>query len=340
MEENGGLGVERLDFLGQLQNLVRLLLKFGARGKASECGFVARVDQFRDGEQAHGVGEVAGGDVYVRLQPQRLGVFRVHLQRLLGEVLGVLQVEGVEGHEPFTDEGFNGLRVDLQGLVEGVECVGSVVFVEEHSAGEVLGLPPIGVVLQGVAVDFVQDEAELLRTVVPERVLGSGLPDDEQQLGIDDRLVRVLGVRILANEPAHFFVGRGDIALVADDASPHPPREEVLLVLRDHRLGILQRVVPLAECEEQIGPMSTEVRILRGSFDRVVERGESFGVLAFDSPALGDADGGFRGVLLVLGEFLEPGPRLGHVPALQPLPRLGNRIGGFLFGLECDRGNW
>ena len=80
---------------------------------------------------------------------------------------------------PFPDQRLHRARIDLERLVEGIRGIGAVVLLQKEIPRLHFGLPAVGIGLQGVLVDLVEDERELRRLVVPARVLRSGQSDEE-----------------------------------------------------------------------------------------------------------------------------------------------------------------
>jgi hypothetical protein len=210
----------------------------------------------------------------------------------------------VQGDFPLADQGRRGVRVDLQGVVVRLGGLAAVVLLEEQGAGEVLGRPEVGVGLEGVADDVLEDVAELVGEVVPAGVLAAGLGDDQQLVGVLDVVAVVAALVVVADEPAELGVGPVEVAAVAVDLGPRPARREVVLVLVEGGRRGLQGLVPPAQPVEQFGLGRQQPylfgRVLQGG----VEHFQRLGVLplALQRPAQAGRTGGPR--RLLAGEAL------------------------------------
>ena len=230
-----------------------------------ERGFVARIDELRRQEESFGRKRVAFGEPRIGLQSQRGWVFWIHLERLVGHPAGRGRIEFRQREHPPPDQRLDRARIDLESLVERIARVGAVVLFQKEKPGLRLGLPTVRIGLERVLVHFVQDERELRRLIVPARVFRAGEADEQEEFRVGDVLPGGAGVGIGFHEPAHFLVGRGDVALVAQDANADPACDQVRVLLLDRRFRVLRRVVPLAKQEEEIGALCEKRRNLPGA---------------------------------------------------------------------------
>src|SRR5207244_5456333 len=120
----------------------------------------------------------------------------------------------------------------------GDGCAAVVLLQQEH-AGLVLGRPEVGVGLQCVGVDLVEDEAELVGQVVPAGVLGAGPGDQQQRVGVGDGRAGLVAGGVGADEPAVLGVGLGEVAAVAPGVGPHPAGQELVGLPGHRRVGRL-----------------------------------------------------------------------------------------------------
>ena len=116
----------------------------------------------------------------------------------------------------------------VSALSKAGERLAAVVLLQQQHAGLVLGRPVVLVGLEGVAVDVVEDELELVGEVVPAGVLAAGQADEQELVGVLDVVVLVAAVGVGADEPAELGVGLLEVAAVAVELRPHPAGQEVL----------------------------------------------------------------------------------------------------------------
>ena len=98
--EDGRLGVVLLDIRNEGLELGLLLLREQDGGDAGQGGLLARVDGAGLVQFGQGGLDVAGEQVQIGLQPQRLGQARVDFEGLLGVEIGVLGLEALQSGGP------------------------------------------------------------------------------------------------------------------------------------------------------------------------------------------------------------------------------------------------
>ena len=200
----------RVLLLGDPTDAIELRLPFHeeqARGDSAERRFVVRVDGHRLVEPLAGRFGFAGIEMHVGTQVQRGRQTRIDGQRPLGEILGFLQFQLLQGGPAFADERLGRARVDGEGLVEGGLGLAPVVLLQQQHPRLILGRPQVGIGFESVAVHLVEDEAELIREVVPAGVLGPGLGDEQQRVRVLNRLAGAIACGVSADEPAKLGVG-------------------------------------------------------------------------------------------------------------------------------------
>ena len=160
---NAGLGAERGDFLLDRGGRLGFAREDVERGQACERGLRARVDELRGAGGALGGGRVALGEAGIGFQSQRIRVLRVHREGPVGHAARGRGIELGQREHALSHQRLDRARIDLERLIEGIRGIGAVVFLQEEIPRLHFGLPAVGIGLQGVLVDLVEDERELRR---------------------------------------------------------------------------------------------------------------------------------------------------------------------------------
>ncbi len=289
--ERGGPGVvrqhERLDRLSPQ----RIDQEPGGGGEPGQAVLVAGV--LGDGflRVVAGVEEAFVGDVQVGQKDLRGGHPGVDLQRPVGLLPAVGKLVSLQISLPQRDDHLGGGRVDPEGLGQVFPGVPFLVIGQEEPAFEPVGLPAVGVALDGRLVDLVDDVVRLVAEfLAPERGLRvalGGLADKEERRRVGEQIIPV-GV-VVVDEPLE----RGDrrFALTSGVEEPrlNPPAEEVVGVDLEGSFGRGLRAVPVASGELDVGQAGPDV----GVIGLVILR---LGDLAEDSHRLVGLAGAVQGV--------------------------------------------
>ena len=181
--------------------------------------------------------------------------------------------------------------------------------------------------LDGVAVEVIEDGFELIAEPVPARILRAGQADKDERFGVLD----VFQTVVSPDEPETLIVSLLEVAAVAVDLGAHPAGGEVIGVERDGGVSGFLRLVPPAAQEEQFRPACEQVCVLGAVLESVIDGFEGLVILAAALLHAADTDGDARPKLGIGGELLILIERLIIVAAQPALP------GGFQRGLSRSR---
>ena len=115
----------------------------------------------------------------------------------------------MQSYDAFAHQSLSGLGIDGESFVESVQGVPRFVLLQEERARFVFRGPEILLDFQGVRIDFVEDELELVGDVVPAGIFTTRQAHQQQQ-------VRVFDVRlvVLVDKPPELDIGFLEITAI------------------------------------------------------------------------------------------------------------------------------
>ncbi len=147
------------------------------------------------------------------------------------------------------------LRIELQGGLELAGGVGLVVLLQEEQPGLVMRRPTGRIELQGVGIQLVDEEVELVGEAAPPRILGGGQTDPAERFGL---LHVVIVVEI--DQPMIAALGLLQAALGAIQLGPDPAGQQLLVVQCKRRPHAGRRLLQVAAIEGQTGQLRLKLR--------------------------------------------------------------------------------
>ena len=263
-EESAGLGILLEHFLDDTLEIAIAAQQEIVGGDAGQCRFLQRID--RDCFHQHLERVVVGPchQVNVGTQTQRRSQLGVDLQRLLGKLLGGVDVISAQGGRTLTRQYLGGPRIDGQRLVQRNGGAGIIVLFQCEPAGFKLRGPVILVFFRQRPEQIVEHHFKLVdQPLIPSRPFQ--LRKANQQ-----KIVRVAQIGVLlgeaADEPHQLLAGFFRVTPVAVKLGQDPVGAKLAFVLGQRLLGGTLSVIPAASDIEQFGAVSQQVSRFRGRF--------------------------------------------------------------------------